>query len=291
MSQLRFNHVFVFIMLASGLSAFVLPRGVSDAVRGKLDNLLIPIAAPVHSMAGSINSRFAGAPPVPADAKGQARSPTDLQEEIAHQKVTIASLSAQLDELRKRDAAQEALGEELRKFCRVVQVWGSDAGVRQTLSLQGSTLDGLGNGMPVISADGVVGKIELAGIGAARVRLITDANFTLGAEFRRFEQNGADASSGKFSRVDTPAFTATGDGHGRLVITNLRTADVNQAGLKEGDWVTLADHDWPMLLQGRKLGEVESVREQKRLPLFADIVVKPDVDLMKLREVMVVVKK
>jgi cell shape-determining protein MreC len=243
-------------------------------------------------LASSLNARFADAPTVPKSADGKVLSPAELAAEVQRQRVVISSLSAQLDELRKRDAFQDSLGPELRNFCRVVQVWGNDAGVRQTLSLQGSTFDGLGNGMPVISTLGVVGRIELAGIGAARVRLITDANFTIAAEFRRFEPAETDGGNGSSKRVDTPAFTVTGDGHGRMTITNLRTAEVNQAGLKAGDWVTLADHDgWPMLLQGRKIGEVESIREQKRLPLFADIIVKPDEDLMKLREVMVVVKK
>jgi cell shape-determining protein MreC len=196
-----------------------------------------------------------------------------------------------LEELRKRDKAQEEMG-DLRDACRAVQVWGGDAGARQTLSLRGSTLDGLGNGMAVIYPHGLVGKIELAGIGAARVRLITDANFVLAAAFGRFMPGGPDGKNGDFSRVETPAFTVAGDGHGRMLITNLLASDVTAAGLKKGDWVTLSDHDgWPSILQGYKVGEIDSIREQDRHPLFAEIVVKPDVELMKLKEVMVVAKK
>lgn len=278
-------------MCVSALGAFVLPRGLTDLLRGKIDNLFIPISYPVRGIAGAISSRFSAAPAAPKDAQGQPRRPADLQDEIEQKNVIIANLSGQLDELRKRDAAQEALG-ELRKYCTPAQVWGGDAGVRQTLSLRGSTLDGLGNGMAVIYPRGLVGKIELAGVGAARVRLITDMNFAVAAEFRRFEPSEKDASRGEFHRVDTPPFTCIGDGHGRMAITNLRMAEVKQAGLKEGDWVTLADHDgWPTILQALKLGQVESIQEQKHLPLFADILVKPDQDLMTLRDVMVVVRR
>jgi hypothetical protein len=76
-----------------------------------------------------------------------------------------------------------------------------------------------------------------------------------------------------------------------MIVANLHMSDVEQSGLKAGDWMTLADQDgWPAILQGMKLGRVQSIRPLLAQPLFAEIVVKPDVDLMKLKEVMVLVK-
>src|ERR1700722_10085637 len=108
MSQLRFNHVFIFLMSVSGLSAFVMPRGSSDWARGKIDNLFIPISEPVHGLAQSVNSRWGQVEGNGTDGQEMPRSVRDWQQELERRDLAIANLSAQLDELRKREKAQEA---------------------------------------------------------------------------------------------------------------------------------------------------------------------------------------
>jgi hypothetical protein len=59
-------------------------------------------------------------------------------------------------------------------------------------------------------------------------------------------------------------------------------------GLKAEDWVMIDDPEsYPSLLQGRKIGQIESVKPSTRNPLFAEIIVRPKVDLRRLKEVMV----
>ena len=282
-------------MLASGLSALVLPPSMLNGLRGQVDNLLIPVSLPARTLAAAASARWGASSKLaaPRDAQGRLRTVTDLQEQVEHQQVTIANLTKQMQDLREQVNARAVLG-DLAQDCRSIQVWGNDAGTRQTLSLSSSTMGGLAPGMPAICAQGLVGRIEFAGLGGARVRLITDAEFTLGAEFGRFEQNGDDPHDVKFVQIPMPRFTCTGNGRGRMVVANLRMTDVQQGAqnaLKVGDWMTLADpDDWPSKLQGYKLGKIEMIRPLFGHPLFAEIVVKPEVDLMKLKEVMVLVK-
>jgi hypothetical protein len=61
-----------------------------------------------------------------------------------------------------------------------------------------------------------------------------------------------------------------------------------EQGLEPGDWVVVKDRDLPAEVQGRKIGEIEAI-ETSRNALFFNVVIRPDSDLMKLREVMIVV--
>ena len=290
MYSLRFNHVFIFLMLASGLSSLVLPAELADRVRGKIDNLFMPVAQPVRAMAGALSAHFSS-PAISRDEQDRSRSPADIEAENAQLRVQIAVQNKFIDDLQRQLQSQEALG-DIAKSCKPASVWGSDAGTRQTLSIASSSLEGLGSSMPVIYPRGLVGKIEVAAFGGARVRVITDMNFTVAAEFAHFVPSGGDSRMTVIRRVATQPFTCIGDGHGRMIVANLDYSQVKNAGLQVGDWVTLADRDgWPAFLQGQKLGQVESIGPQQHQPLFADIIVKPDVDLMQLREVMVVIKK
>ena len=59
--------------------------------------------------------------------------------------------------------------------------------------------------------------------------------------------------------------------------------------LKPGDWVVLADIDSPhaSMMLNRLIGQIESIGPLPGKPQFAEIVVRPNEDLARLREVMV----
>ena len=80
-----------------------------------------------------------------------------------------------------------------------------------------------------------------------------------------------------------------------MMIRGLKIDEVQPPGHREswlarGDWVVVSDKDLPSLVQNQKFGEIEAIKPGKK-SMFVDIVVRPDEDLMKLRDVMVMTKR
>ena len=73
----------------------------------------------------------------------------------------------------------------------------------------------------------------------------------------------------------------------RSTVSMQQVADLH---LAVGDLVVLSDGEWPPNLQGLCAGRVAGITRQADAPVFADIRVEPVVDLLRLNEVMVVVK-
>src|SRR5947209_7757104 len=159
MSTLRFNHVFVFVMLVGALSAFVLPAQLTDHAKGKLDTLLLPIARPVRAVALSASSRLGRNDLTPRDDRNQPQTAVELKRQNEALRGELASLTGQLEELKKLNADRDQLG-NARRLCEPFGVFGGDSGSGDSLSLQslrGSSLDHLRNGMPVLCPEGLVG--------------------------------------------------------------------------------------------------------------------------------------
>jgi hypothetical protein len=62
---------------------------------------------------------------------------------------------------------------------------------------------------------------------------------------------------------------------------------VKDLGIAENDMIVLDDKDWPPNLLGYRLGKIKYIRQQPAAPLYADIRIEPSVDLLRLREVMI----
>ena len=100
-------------------------------------------------------------------------------------------------------------------------------------------------------------------------------------------------------KVATPPPLVEGRGSGRMAVMNLTWEQVEKAGLAAGDLVLLDDNDdWSLsvsgqalLINGQPLGVVEKVAKQSRAPLFAEVSVRPQINLLQLDEVMVVTGK
>lgn len=58
MARVKFNHVFIPLVMLSGFSAFVAPPGAGQAVRGQVDAVFTPVSYPVRQLAGQVSRRF-----------------------------------------------------------------------------------------------------------------------------------------------------------------------------------------------------------------------------------------
>jgi hypothetical protein len=121
--------------------------------------------------------------------------------------------------------------------------------------------------------------------------LITDRNFRITGGFGRFKRD--EAGHVVFQKLEmshSQPPLLEGSGRGTMTIANVDMKDAQANHLAAGDWVVLADHDWPLQLQGYKLGQILSVETRPSAPLFALIEVRPARELMELREMMVMNK-
>ena len=74
-----------------------------------------------------------------------------------------------------------------------------------------------------------------------------------------------------------------------MAISNITTKEVDEAKLSSGDWLVLSDRDvWPATVNGQRLGQIVSIGKLAKSTLFAEIQLRPLVNLDTLREVMVV---
>lgn len=268
-------------MLLSALSALVIPRQ-SSAVRPNLQILFAPVSRPAAGAAAWAEKKFS------EPAKVDTRPNADIATENDALRMQVANLTSQLNALKELNADREQLG-DVRPLCTPVTVVGGDTGVRQSLALASTKIDAIQPGMAVLHSGGIAGRIENVGALGAAARLITDRDFRLTGSFGRFRK--IDAGRFEFVRIATPRPLLVGAGNGRIVIKSLTMKDVQAAGLAENDWVVLDDSDWPLNLQGYRVGRiVGKIEPGADAPLFAEIHVAPTTDLTGLREVMVLTK-
>jgi cell shape-determining protein MreC len=278
MSHLKFNHVFVLLMLISAACAFVVPLRMTNLVRAQFQNIVAPISRPIGSLAQFVHGKLARPP------KLDSRDATAIAMENDQLKTKIASLQAQVKSLQQLSAERQLLGDVL-PLCTPVPVVGGDAGMGESLSIQSSS--GLQDGMFALYSGGVVGRLDRAGYsGGAQVRLITDPGFSVQGEFVRFITN-AQAQT-VYESIKSPSPLVQGAGNGAMVIRRLPMEELTE--VRPGDWVVVKDRDWPLVLNGYKLGVVEAKEPMAGAPLFAEIRVRPVTNLMQLREVMVMTK-
>ena len=286
----RFPEVFGFVLFFVLLSSFALPRSMSGRIENTFQFVFAPIAGPIQWVtAGEDSQTPRDVPLLPQVSDEIAR----LRQEKVALMAYVDTLRGQLATLSNRQAAAEVVGERLRDHVTPMKVISVDAAVgREVLRLSGTTSATIEKDQPVITEAGLVGKILEVGVGRqTSVRLITDKGFKLVAQFYR---NPNDV--GGMEQLDVPLdpTIAEGMGNGALRIDALKWSDVQRAGLKVGDFVVLADRtteQWPIEVHGTRIGSVITVSEKIDAPGVAEIWVKPDVNLLALKDVMVVTKK
>src|SRR5436190_3264364 len=184
MSYRTFNHLFLPLMVLSAISAFFIPVQYTNFFRGRVDGLFSPVATPLRRLVETTSARF-GFDHQDKDLLLHSTNLTDANTEIDRLKVTVASLTMQIDELRRLNAGRD-LGGELRNFSRPFKVLSPDLAGRDSLNIHATTSDGVTVAMPVVCQQGLVGKISAVGIGGAQVRLITDVGSRISGQFGKF---------------------------------------------------------------------------------------------------------
>jgi len=281
MSFLKFHHVFFMLLALAAMSAFMIPPRFTDPGRAQVQGIFEPVSKPTRLVALWAKQRFFSEP------SSDPRTPAVVGDENQRLRVTLANVSAQLEQLKLVNRDRELLG-DVRDLCTPVAVTGSDPGGRDSLSTAGTTLQGIKPGMKVLYPGGLVGVVDRAGATGSQVRLVTDRGFKLLGRFGRFvTRNDGNV---EFVRIATDPILFTGQGGGILLSSNLTTRDFQSAGIQNGDWLTLDDRDWPINLSGYKIGRVVGSATQVGSPLFIDVRVAPSRNLSELREVMVMVK-
>jgi len=280
--RLRFNQVFVGLLVLAILSAFVLPVDLTNRLRG-IQGLFAPVSRPTRAVASSVHNRFV--------KNRDTRDVTTVKEENAELRVLVMSISGQLDELRRVANDMDRLG-DVRALCTRFKVVGDDSGTRDSLAVAASTRDGVRETQPVLSGQGLVGVIERVGPAGAQVRLITDKDFKVSGRFVRFDTKSKTGEQTLATKIPL----VRGAGNGLLEVQNIEVKEtaLSDDPLKEkvavGDYVKLDDPAWPPNLAGRLLGQVESITQQSGAPQHALIRVKPLLDLTTLHEVMIMNK-
>src|SRR6266550_4178466 len=254
MFQLRFNQVFVALLGLSFLSAFVLPARYTNPVRN-LQGLFAPVARPARAVGYALHSRFA------APVKMDDRNAADVKEENLQLRAQLASLSGQLDELKRINAERQRLG-DLRPLCTPFPVIGSDPATRDSLVLAANSLDGLAPDMPVLYGDGMVGEIDRVGPGGAQVQLVTDREFRASGRFIHMDKN-AGGEMVPLPRGVTPA-VVEGAGKGEMVVRNVPLRETGENGIAAGDLLVLEDLERPMSLNHSVLGRVDRISPQTK---------------------------
>ena len=297
MRALRFIHVYATLMVLAAACAFLMPVSVSQTVRRNVGALFYPVARPANLITGWLSERLAptrvrddGAPD-----PNHPREVRDLLRENQDLRVLVGNLTGRMAALEQVDKELASIG-DVRELCTRFGVIGvaADPAMKEALHITGRTDQGVAAGAPVLYAGvgggGIAGRVASAQLGGSTVRLITDRGFTVDVGFARFTAPDRDGKV-KFDTIPTPPAQAVGDGQGSLWIRNLPMEDAKTAGLQEGDWVILVDSEWPDLLQRYRLGRIRSVVQHTKGPKHAEIKVEPGTDLLKLQDVLVVVRR
>jgi cell shape-determining protein MreC len=276
---MRFSPMLLMFLAVALFSALVMPPDLANAVR-KVDLLFAPVAGPVHKLVGAVDDHWSS---TSLDKRVDDRTVKQLIDENEALKIRLATLSAQYEEIRRQLGEVGPIRADIRSLCRFISVMGTIPN-RQMLTLEGSSAQGLQPQMAVLSPDGLVGRLDTVGLAVARVQLLTDLHMHVQVGFGRYPANKND-----FVRLGDVPCVASGDGRGRLVVNDYKITDLKANDLRAGDWVVLDDSDWPALLQGYRIGLIEEAKEGAT-PLVVNLIVRPKIDLMKLHDVMVLMK-
>lgn len=296
--SLKFNQVFVCLLLLSVLSAFVLPARLTNRLRG-FGGIFAPVSRPTRAIAASVHDR------VSKKDHRDTRDVSHVKDENERLRVSVMSLSGQIEELRRIVEDRDRLG-DVRPLCTPFRVVGEDPSQRDSLAITATSRDNVADNMPVLSGRGLVGVVERVGPAGTHVKLITDRAFKASARFVRFENDEKGLPRAKPLPATTPLVYGAGDG--MLQITNVLLKETtaanegtggaggadaaapNKDAIAVGDYVELDDPAWPVNLRGKFIGQIESVRPLTSAPQHALIRVRPFLDFAGLNEVWVMNK-
>lgn len=174
-------------------------------------------------------------------------------EEVALQNKRLRMLLAFVDDLDMPALPARVIGEDISNWARTVVI---DKGLRS----------GLRHGMPVVAAEGVVGRVIKVAQNSSRVLLVTDASSAVAALIQRTRTRGVARGLGSDLSVEYA---------------------LNEADIKVGD-LMITSGMGGVFPKGLPLGRVAMV-EKDQFGLFQRVRVETVVDFSHLEEVMVIV--
>ena len=174
-------------------------------------------------------------------------------EELSLQNDRLRQLLAFVDNLDHPALPAQVIGEDVSSWAR-------------TITIDKGSSDGLKAGLPVVAAQGVVGRVIKIAPHSARVLLLTDSSSAIAALIQRTRTRGI----------------AQGRGDKLSIEYALRNADI-----KVGDLLVTSGMGG-IFPKGLPLGVIKTVKND-RYGLFQQVVVNPNVDFSYLEEVMVMV--
>jgi cell shape-determining protein MreC len=278
-------------MLLSFVTAFLLPARFTTPAQGELLGIFSPISRPTRGLMIAIDRYFHPAVTVDDGSPAKPREVQTVYQENHQLREQLVALELKFEALSKLDADRQAVG-DIRPLCEPATVTGSEgSGLGQSLLITSSSSSARFDNRPVVHGTDLVGKVERAGMTGAHVRLITDPGFNLTARIGRYV-TGPDGKL-KMVLVEHLQPLVQGIGNGAMAVhstISMQQTKENRIGIN--DFVVLDDRDdWPANLQGFMIGRIVSIRPQQNAPLFAEIRIEPATDLMRLTEVMVMVKE
>ena len=286
MRWLTFNKVYLALLVIAAISALVVPKPISRQAQGQLETVLGLVNRPVRFAANAVHTRLNPQRPDLERPANAARTYLEIAEENRELRIELANLMQQLKRLQAINDDREAIG-SLRPYCRPLRVDGADSALRRSLVVKGD-LKGLRAGMAVLYPGGLAGRLDRVGWGgAAQVQLVTDKSSRMTARFGRWT---AARNATAFQEIGGFTTLLEGDGKASMVARTVEMKQVRENGLKVGDWAILADSDYPAALQGYRIGQVVKISPSRSTPLYAEVTVEPQVNLLMLAEVMVLVR-
>jgi rod shape-determining protein MreC len=176
-SQARTLQVLVLFLLAGGLIALALGGYVAPLSR----YVLTPVVGAQTWLATRFTT-IQTALNTPADVAKLRQRNTDLEAEVARLQVEIIDLKQQNSEARILSALVDFARVNPEYRYTAATVIGRDPSpFMQYVIINRGSDDGLRRAMPVVTQQGLVGRVAAVTSGAARVQLITDASSSVNA--------------------------------------------------------------------------------------------------------------
>ena len=195
------------------------------------------------------------------------RQNEDLQKELAQLKLERAAISEDAVEAQRLrhllDFRQHYISKTVA--AQVIGTSGSDQS--RLLLLNKGSDDGLKPGMPVITPDGVVGKLRDVFASTAQLLLLNDPT----------------SGAGVFLQTTRTRAVLKGTATGSLIINNLAADD----RIKPGEQVLTSGGD-QVYPRGLAVGTIESITPDREHQPYTLIVLKPSANLYRLEEVLVI---
>ncbi|MBX7114629.1 MAG: rod shape-determining protein MreC [Myxococcaceae bacterium] len=259
------------LLLVAALLAYPFFTYLSFGHKGRapnaVDRLILALAWPiqksltwaVESTSGTFNGYVA--------LRGSHQEAAECRAELSRSKAEINALEqARLENERLRNLlAYTETTVEHDIMARVVGVNASSNFL--SMRLDRGEDDGVKVGMPVVTADGVVGQIVRSVGSSSDVMLLSDASSRIGVVVQR---------------TGSRATVAGGGGRGTLSLDNALRGDE----LTDGDVIVTSGVDG-IFPRGIVVGKVEQVQRQPS-SLFLQAAVRPAVNLRSLQEVLVI---